>query len=78
MKRKVVSYPDIMSGKPHLSGTHITVSSLISKVIKGQTVVQISRQFPQIDEDDVIIALKFAETVCSKPIIKDSEDKEES
>jgi len=76
MKRKVVSYPDIMNGKPHLSGTHITVSSLINKFIKGLTLTQISRQFPQIDEDDVTIALKFAEELCSKPIIKDSEEKE--
>lgn len=67
MKRKIVSHSDILGGKPHIVGTHITVSSIINKIISGLTVKQIVRQFPQISEDDVITALKFAEEVVSKP-----------
>lgn len=71
MKRKVVSHPEILNGKPHVVGTKITVSSIISKLAKGQSIKQISHSFPQLSEEDVVIAIKFAEDAVSKPFTDD-------
>jgi uncharacterized protein (DUF433 family) len=65
--RKVVSHADVMNGKPYLVGTHVTVSSIISKLAKGFSVKDIAHQLPQLSEDDVINAIKFAEEICAKP-----------
>lgn len=66
--RKVVSHADILSGKPHLVGTHITVSSIIGRLAKGMSIKDISHQLPQLSEEDVITAIKFAEELTNKPI----------
>jgi uncharacterized protein (DUF433 family) len=66
--RKVVCHADVLNGKPHLVGTSITVATIINKIMKGFSITQIARQFPQISEDDVRTAIKFAEDLVSKPM----------
>ena len=65
--RKVVSHSDVLNGKPHLVGTHITISSIMNKLAKRFSIKQISHQLPQISEEDVVSAIKFAEDAVSKP-----------
>jgi uncharacterized protein (DUF433 family) len=67
--RKVVSHADVMSGKPHIVGTHVTVASILGKIAKGLSIREIARQLPQLSEEDVIIAIKYAEDVMSRPAI---------
>jgi uncharacterized protein (DUF433 family) len=66
--RKVICHADVLNGKPHLVGTHITVATVMGKIVKGFSIKEIARQFPQISEEDVITALKFAEDLVSKPM----------
>lgn len=65
--RKVVSHTDVMNGKPHLVGTHVTVASILGKIAKGLSIREIARQLPQLSEEDVVIAIKYAEDMMSKP-----------
>lgn len=65
--KKIACHPDILHGKPYVIGTSITVSSIMGKLAKGFTIKQISHQLPQLSEDDVILAIKFAEEVTAKP-----------
>lgn len=69
--RKVIWQADVLNGKPHLLGTHITVQTIINKLVKGYSIREIARQFPQISEEDVVTAIKFAEELVSKPIVSD-------
>jgi uncharacterized protein (DUF433 family) len=66
--KKVASHPDILHGKPYIIGTSITISSIMGRLAKGLTIKQISHQLPQLSEEDVVIAIKFAEEVTAKPI----------
>lgn len=67
--KKVVSHADVMSGKPHIVGTHVTVASILGKIAKGLSIREIARQLPQLSEEDVVIAIKYAEDAMSKPSI---------
>ncbi|MBC7475001.1 MAG: DUF433 domain-containing protein [Candidatus Sericytochromatia bacterium] len=71
--RKIVSYPDILNGKPHFVGTHVTISSLIGRLAKGFSIKEISHQLPQLSEDDVITAIKFAEELTTHPLTPKNE-----
>ena len=66
--RKVVTHAEILSGKPHIVGTHITVASIIGRIAKGMSIKDISHQLPQLSEDDVVTAIKFAEDLVNKPM----------
>lgn len=65
--RKIVSHADVMSGKPHFVGTHVSIASIMQKIAQGMNIKQIVKQLPQISEEDVIVAIKFAEDLVSKP-----------
>ena len=68
--RKVVCHADVLNGKPYLVGTHITVQNIINKLVKGFSIKDIAHQYPQISEEDVVTAIKFAEELVSKPIVE--------
>lgn len=65
--RKIVSHADVMSGKPHFVGTHVSIASIMQKIAQGMNIKQIVKQLPQISEEDVVVAIKFAEELVSKP-----------
>lgn len=65
--RKIVSHPEILNGKPHLVGTHITVASILGKIAQRKSITEIARAFPQISEEDILIAIKYAEELLSLP-----------
>lgn len=66
--RKVVSHADILSGKPHIVGTHITVAGVIGRLAKGMSIKQIAQQLPQLSEEDIVTAIKFAEDLTNRPV----------
>lgn len=65
--KKVASNPEFLNGKPYIIGTSITVSGIMGRLAKGMTIKQISHQLPQLSEEDVVIAIKYAEEVTAKP-----------
>ena len=60
MEDLVVSDPSIMMGKPVISGTRITVESIIEKLAEGETVEQILEAHPRLTNEAVQAALMFA------------------
>lgn len=65
--KKVVSNPDVLHGKPCILGTVVTVSSIMAKLAKGFSIKQIAQQLPQLSEEDVVLAIKYAEQLTAKP-----------
>lgn len=56
----IVSNPEIMMGKPVVSGTRITVELILEKLAAGETVEQILSSHPHLPSDAVRAALTFA------------------
>jgi uncharacterized protein (DUF433 family) len=50
----------IMGGRPCIAGTRIPVAMLVRMIAAGTSVETILEQYPQLTEDDIREALRFA------------------
>ncbi|WP_100900151.1 DUF433 domain-containing protein [Nostoc flagelliforme] len=58
--QKIVSDPKIMTGKPVISGTRITVELILEKLAAGETPQQILEAHPRLTDEGIKAALAFA------------------
>lgn len=65
-KTRVVSNPDILAGKPSISGTRISVELLLDCLASGWGVEEIIESYPNITQEDVTAALAFAADVLGR------------
>ncbi|AUB80493.1 DUF433 domain-containing protein [Candidatus Thiodictyon syntrophicum] len=57
----IVSNPNVMTGKPTIAGTRITVESILERLAAGESQEQIIKANPRLGpEDDIRAALAFA------------------
>lgn len=59
-REMVVSNPGVMTGKPVIAGTRITVELILEKLAAGERVEQILEAHPRLNDDAVRAALAFA------------------
>ncbi len=52
--------PDILGGKACIRGMRISVSLVVNLVANGMTAPQIIAEYPDLEEEDVAQALKYA------------------
>lgn len=52
--------PKIMTGKPVIRGTRITVELILEKLAAGESIAQIIEAYPHLTEDQIKAALAFA------------------
>jgi len=52
--------PDICLGQPTILGMRITVSVILKLVANGMTTQEILKAYPELEEEDVVQALKYA------------------
>jgi uncharacterized protein (DUF433 family) len=52
--------PKVCTGKPHISGTRITVSAILANMAGGMDIPTMLREFPRLKEADILQALAFA------------------
>jgi uncharacterized protein (DUF433 family) len=52
--------PDICLGQPTIRGMRITVSVILKLVANGMTTQEILKAYPELEEEDVVQALKYA------------------
>jgi uncharacterized protein (DUF433 family) len=57
---RTVSDPGIMTGKPVIRGTRITVELLLDKLGRGMSVEELIEAYPHLAREDVRAALRFA------------------
>ena len=53
-------HPDIIMGKPVISGTRITVEMILEKLAAGETPDQLVAAYPRLTEQAIAAALDFA------------------
>jgi uncharacterized protein (DUF433 family) len=63
---RVVADHRIMDGMPCIRGTRIPVATVVGLLAKGQSVVEILADYPQLAEEDVRAALEFAAAAVSE------------
>lgn len=65
----ITSNPDIMTGKPVVTGTRITVELILEKLSYGESIEQILEAHPQLTREAVLAALNFAAKTLKSDII---------
>jgi len=56
----IVSDPEVMMGKPVVTGTRITVELILEKLAAGETIEQILDAHPRLTREAIQAALAFA------------------
>ena len=56
----IVSTPDVLRGKPRLTGTRIPVSLILGYLAAGNTTERIIAEFPDLTQDQIAACLDYA------------------
>ena len=68
-KARIVVNPDILAGKPVISGTHISVELILDCLASNWSMTEIIESYPSITPEDILAALAFAADVIRwKPL----------
>ena len=67
--RLIVSDPNVMMGKPVISGTRITVELILEKLAAGEEVGQITEAHPRLTPEAVRAALSFAAEALKADVV---------
>jgi uncharacterized protein (DUF433 family) len=69
-KDRIVTNPDILAGRPVISGTRISVELILDCLSSGWSMVELMENYPSIKLEDILAALAFAADVMrTKPFI---------
>jgi uncharacterized protein (DUF433 family) len=65
----IESNPNIMMGKPVVTGTRITVELILEKLAAGETVDQLLEAHPRLSREAVLAALAFAAKALKADVV---------
>lgn len=57
---RITQHPGTMGGKPCIRGLRVTVGMVVSQIGAGRTVDEVLADFPYLDREDVMQALRYA------------------
>lgn len=66
MHKRIVTDPAIMTGKPVIKGTRLTVELILRQLAQGQTMEEILENYPQLQQEDILACLAYATEAISK------------
>lgn len=59
-RQRIVSNPDVLTGKPVIAGTRLSVQFIVGLLAKGVTHEDILKEYPYITEEDIRACLGYA------------------
>jgi uncharacterized protein (DUF433 family) len=66
MQERIVTDPNVCSGKPVIRGTRIMIRNILGLVAGGYTVDRILTTYPELTAEDVSAALEYAARVVGE------------
>ncbi len=67
--KNIISDPDICNGKPTIKGTRITVQTIMSFVLAGDSDEQVLDGYPGLKKEDIKICREFTIMIFYKPTL---------
>ena len=58
---RIETDPEVMTGKAVISGTRITVETILERLAAGEEMNDLLEAFPHLEQEDVRAALQYAE-----------------
>ena len=65
----ITSDPNVMMGKPVVTGTRITVELILEKLAAGETMEQLLEAHPHLTREGIQAALRFASEVLRSDVV---------
>ncbi|PMQ01805.1 MAG: hypothetical protein CBR30_03800 [Dictyoglomus sp. NZ13-RE01] len=65
---RITINPDICLGQPTIRGMRITVSVILKMLASGKSIQEILSAYPELEEEDIRQAIKYAAWVVSDQI----------
>ena len=69
LQKNIVSNPDIRNGKPTIKGTRITVQTIMSFVLAGDTDEAVLEGYPRLTKEDIKNCREFTIMLFDKPTL---------
>jgi uncharacterized protein (DUF433 family) len=63
--------PEILSGKPHIAGTRLSIEFILELVASGATKADILKAYPQLTAESIEEALRYAAQSVKNEILLD-------
>jgi uncharacterized protein (DUF433 family) len=57
---RITQDPTVMGGKPCIRGQRVTVGMIVGQIGAGQTIDQLLAEYPYVEREDVLEALRYA------------------
>lgn len=57
---RISTDPDVLSGKPIIRGTRISVEFILELLSSGMEIDEVLEEYPQLGRDDILAALDYA------------------
>jgi uncharacterized protein (DUF433 family) len=65
LRERIVVDPAVMVGKPVIRGTRIPVELIVRMLAQGVSDVEIRREYPRLEAEDLLAALAYAASVLA-------------
>jgi uncharacterized protein (DUF433 family) len=65
-RSRITIDPKVLAGKPVVRGTRVSVEFILDMLANGWTIEEILGNYPQLEGEDVIAALKYAAEVLKR------------
>ena len=70
--KNIISHPDICNGKPTIRGTRITVQSVMSFILAGDSENSVLESYPRLKREDIQVCKEFTAMLFEKPTLINS------
>src|SRR5689334_11552791 len=78
IKTKIISDPNILSGKPVISGTRISVELIMNFLASGMSVDEILSDYTELKKEEILAAIDYAAKLVSKSKFKKMDSNEDN
>lgn len=72
-KSQIISDPKILSGKPIIAGTRISVELILDRIASGMNEKEILQDYPHLTSKQIQTAVEYAKKVLQRSSIKPSD-----
>ncbi len=68
-RQRIVSTPEVLSGKPRIDGTRIPVALILGYLAAGNTHDDIIKEFPDLTPADIAACLDYARDLAEYQVV---------
>ncbi|MDX2030274.1 MAG: DUF433 domain-containing protein [Blastocatellia bacterium] len=68
-REHIISTPEVLSGKPRIKGTRISVASILGYLAAGSSIPEIIKEYPDLTSEQIFACLNYAREMVEYKIV---------